>query len=53
MNVITLQNGKSLNESQFISYFEKKVLYTIRKYKLLDQIDLQIKFSLGIASLLT
>jgi len=34
MKIITLQNGKSLNEQQFINYFEKKVLYTIRKFSL-------------------
>jgi hypothetical protein len=32
--IITLQNGKKLNERQFINYFERKILYTIRKYDL-------------------
>lgn len=37
-SVITLQNGKKLNETQFLRYFEKKVLYTIRKYDLLKSL---------------
>ena len=36
--VITLQNGSSLNEPQFVKYFEKKVLYTIRKFDLFKDI---------------
>ena len=36
--VITLQNGSSLNEQQFVKYFEKKVLYTIRKFDLFKDI---------------
>jgi len=36
--VITLQNGSSLNEKQFVKYFEKKVLYTIRKFRLFENI---------------
>lgn len=36
--IYVLQNGKKLDQRKFIDYFEKKVLYTIRKYKLLDGI---------------
>ena len=36
--IITLQNGKKLNKYQFIDYFERKVLYTIRKYDLLKSL---------------
>ncbi|MCX6742534.1 MAG: hypothetical protein NTX24_05195 [Candidatus Pacearchaeota archaeon] len=36
--IITLQNGKKLNKHQFIDYFERKVLYTIRKYDLLKSL---------------
>ncbi len=36
--VITLQNGSKLNEQQFIKYFEKKVFYTIRKFRLFEDI---------------
>jgi tRNA(Ile)-lysidine synthase TilS/MesJ len=32
ITVLTLQNGKKLNKNQFVSYFEKKVLYTTKKY---------------------
>jgi tRNA(Ile)-lysidine synthase TilS/MesJ len=32
-----LQNNKHLNDQEFIYYFEHKVLYTIRKYNLLDK----------------
>jgi hypothetical protein len=46
--VIILQNGKKLNESQFINYFERKVLYTIRKYKLLEGIKNNYRFNLKI-----
>jgi len=53
MKVITLQNNKELNEAQFLSYFEKKVLYTIRKFRLLDQVDLQAKANLNVKSLLS
>jgi hypothetical protein len=53
--IITLQNGKKLNKNQFISYFEKKVFYTIRKYNLFqnekknipDIKDLLIKNKIG------
>ncbi len=34
--ILTLQNGKKLNKNKFISYFEKKVFYTIRKYNLFE-----------------
>jgi hypothetical protein len=30
-------NGKELNKSEFINYFERKVFRTIRKYSLLPQ----------------
>ncbi len=33
--VYVLSNGKKLNKNQFLRYFEKKVLYTIRKYDLI------------------
>lgn len=32
--VYTLPNGKQLGESDFCKYFEKKVLYTIRKFEM-------------------
>ncbi len=35
--VHTLSNGKKLNKNQFLRYFEKKVLYTIRKYDLISK----------------
>lgn len=37
--IYRLSNGKWLNKNQFIKYFEKKVLYTIRKYGLVDKRD--------------
>jgi hypothetical protein len=39
--IYTLQNSKKLNEVQFLRYFESKVLYTIRKYNLLDKKERQ------------
>ncbi len=44
-SVITLQNGKKLNANQFISYFEKKVFYTIRKYNLLKNEKRRFNFN--------
>lgn len=37
--VITLSSGKKLDKSEFIHYFEKKVLRTIRKYNLINPKD--------------
>jgi len=37
--VYVLQNGKQLDRKAFLRYFEKKVLYTIRKFKLLEKSD--------------
>lgn len=46
--VYFLSCGKWLNESEFIRYFEKKVLYTIRKYSLIDKKDkVAVAFSGG------
>ncbi|MEM2784725.1 MAG: hypothetical protein QXE93_01055 [Candidatus Pacearchaeota archaeon] len=41
--VITLQNGSCLNAKQFIHYFERKVFYALRKYKLLQSKKLEIR----------
>ncbi len=38
-HVIALSNGKKLNKSEFVHYFERKVLRTIRKYSLVDYED--------------
>ena len=51
MKVITLQNGSSLNEKQFIKYFESKVLYTIRKFNLLKEVRNKLKFPLHVKEL--
>lgn len=37
--VIELSNGKKLNKSEFIHYFEKKVFKTIRTYNMIDKKD--------------
>jgi uncharacterized protein (TIGR00269 family) len=37
--VYILSNGKQLNKNQFLRYFEKKVLYTIRKFSLIEKKD--------------
>ncbi len=38
-HVITLSSGKKLNKSEFVHYFERKVLKTIRKYSLISYED--------------
>ena len=39
MVVYTLSNGQKLGEKKFIRYFEKKVLYAIRKFNLINKSD--------------
>ena len=39
MVVYTLSNGQKLNEKRFVRYFEKKVLYAIRKFNLINKSD--------------
>jgi len=37
--VYILQNGRALNKKEFCRYIEKKVFYSIRKFKLLEEKD--------------
>lgn len=45
--VHTLSNGKKLNKNQFLRYFEKKVLYTIRKYGLIEKKKKKVKVAVA------
>lgn len=49
--VITLQNGSNLNEKQFIKYFESKVLYTIRKFRLFHSLKGKCNINFSIQEL--
>jgi uncharacterized protein (TIGR00269 family) len=47
--VYTLSNGKKLNKNQFLRYFEKKILYTIRKFNLIEKRKKNKKHKIAVA----